>query len=88
MIPWSLLLALLIRSRVVGPLVTSRNNGLLIYIVKFLEITKVISSEIHQAMAIASVAPLLPVSESERFDSVWCISEVIILDSSSAGSSG
>ena len=48
MIPLSLLLALLIRSRVVDPLVISKNNGLLIYIVKFLEITKVISSETHQ----------------------------------------
>jgi hypothetical protein len=50
MIPLSLLLALLIKSRVVGPLVTSRNNGLLIYIVKFLEITKVISSEMHRGV--------------------------------------
>ena len=48
MIPLSLLLALLIRSRVVDPLVISKNNGLLIYIVKFLEITKVISSKVHR----------------------------------------
>ena len=71
----------------------SKNNGLLIYIVKFLEITKVISSEIYLGkVATALVWPTQPRLVAFKGRTVRirlvCLGSDNLLDSSSAGSSG